>query len=66
MGLRVVFLIGLSIGAIAIGLTGGPVAVKAMAPVVTVLIVGIAVRALIRIWWPLIWGDEESDTDDDS
>jgi len=36
----------------AIGLRGGPVAVKAMVTVATVVIVGVAVHALIRIWWP--------------
>ena len=38
-----------SLGALMIGLRGGPAAVKAMATVLTALIVTIAVRALIRI-----------------
>jgi len=49
---RGAFLVGFTIGAIGVGLWGGPPAITAMMTVATVLIVGIAVRVLIRIWFP--------------
>jgi hypothetical protein len=49
---RVAFLVGFTLGVMGIGLSGGPTAVTAMMTVATVLLVGVAVRALLRIWFP--------------